>query len=429
MPRFEDLAAEGQALVEVGGAVVGVDVATQAELDAAQAAAVQRANHTGEQPVATVTGLQGALDAKAPLASPALTGTPTVPTAPAGTNTTQAASTAFVKAATDATSGPAGSTDASDNLLVEGHASNSIAGGNANSIVGGGTTGNLNTITGTADLRTIVGGYDNTVGANLASGIIASFHSVVSGTTTHGTIVGGSTNQITGSDYGTVIGGQDNTLSGLNSVIVGGASNTVSGANAFATGNANTVSGSGSAALGQSNTVTGASSLAVGISNTVENNYSQAFGRGARARMQGQEVISSQESSVVGDRQASRVVLKRTTTDATSSILGPVGSNTSYTVLEGQTVGITAIVVARQASTGDSAMFEIKALAKRELAGSSALVAPATVTKLFASAGAEAWSMAVVAGSSAGSVSLRAVGEVDKTIEWVAQQNMVEVLT
>jgi hypothetical protein len=33
---------------------------------------------------------------KAPLASPALTGTPTVPTATAGTSTTQAASTAFV---------------------------------------------------------------------------------------------------------------------------------------------------------------------------------------------------------------------------------------------------------------------------------------------------------------------------------------------
>ena len=38
-------------------------------------------------------------DAKAPLASPALTGTPTVPTAAAGTNTTQAASTAFVTTA------------------------------------------------------------------------------------------------------------------------------------------------------------------------------------------------------------------------------------------------------------------------------------------------------------------------------------------
>lgn len=39
---------------------------------------------------------------RAPLASPALTGTPTAPTAAAGTNTTQIATTAFVKAATDA---------------------------------------------------------------------------------------------------------------------------------------------------------------------------------------------------------------------------------------------------------------------------------------------------------------------------------------
>lgn len=50
-------------------------------------------------PISQVTGLQTALDAKAPLASPALTGTPTAPTAAAGTNTTQIASTAFVAAA------------------------------------------------------------------------------------------------------------------------------------------------------------------------------------------------------------------------------------------------------------------------------------------------------------------------------------------
>lgn len=42
------------------------------------------------------TDLQTALNLKAPLASPALTGIPTVPTATLGTNTTQAASTAFV---------------------------------------------------------------------------------------------------------------------------------------------------------------------------------------------------------------------------------------------------------------------------------------------------------------------------------------------
>jgi hypothetical protein len=45
-------------------------------------------------------GLKVELDKKAPLASPALTGAPTAPTAAAGTNTTQLATTAFVHAAT-----------------------------------------------------------------------------------------------------------------------------------------------------------------------------------------------------------------------------------------------------------------------------------------------------------------------------------------
>lgn len=52
-------------------------------------------NHT----IANVDNLQATLNGKAPLASPALTGTPTAPTATSGTNTTQIATTAFVQAA------------------------------------------------------------------------------------------------------------------------------------------------------------------------------------------------------------------------------------------------------------------------------------------------------------------------------------------
>ncbi len=48
-----------------------------------------------------VTNLTTHLNAKAPLASPALTGTPTAPTAATGTNTTQIATTAFVNAEID----------------------------------------------------------------------------------------------------------------------------------------------------------------------------------------------------------------------------------------------------------------------------------------------------------------------------------------
>lgn len=54
-------------------------------------------NHT----IANVDGLQTALNAKAPLASPTFTGTPKAPTAASGTNTTQIATTAFVQAAVD----------------------------------------------------------------------------------------------------------------------------------------------------------------------------------------------------------------------------------------------------------------------------------------------------------------------------------------
>lgn len=47
--------------------------------------------------ISAVNGLPNALDAKAPLLSPALTGTPTAPTAAAGANNTQIANTAFVQ--------------------------------------------------------------------------------------------------------------------------------------------------------------------------------------------------------------------------------------------------------------------------------------------------------------------------------------------
>lgn len=72
------------------------DMATQAELDAVGAA---KANTSHTHAESDVTSLVADLALKSPLASPALTGTPTAPTASAGTNTTQLATTAFVRGA------------------------------------------------------------------------------------------------------------------------------------------------------------------------------------------------------------------------------------------------------------------------------------------------------------------------------------------
>ena len=79
--------------------------------------AFDRANHTGEQAQSTVTDLVSDLAAKAPLASPALTGTPTAPTAAPGTDTTQVATAAFVQAALAALIG--GATPAALDTLQE----------------------------------------------------------------------------------------------------------------------------------------------------------------------------------------------------------------------------------------------------------------------------------------------------------------------
>lgn len=76
------------------------------------ALALSNVNNTADanKPISTAT--QNALDNKAPLASPALTGTPTAPTAIAGTNTTQLATTAFTTGAiTDLIGGAPGALD------------------------------------------------------------------------------------------------------------------------------------------------------------------------------------------------------------------------------------------------------------------------------------------------------------------------------
>lgn len=86
------------------------DADNDGKVDAAEAAdSVPWAGVTGKpstfapaahsHAISQITGLQAALDGKAGLTSPALTGTPSTPTASSGTNTTQIASTAFVQAA------------------------------------------------------------------------------------------------------------------------------------------------------------------------------------------------------------------------------------------------------------------------------------------------------------------------------------------
>ena len=75
-----------------------------AEADLASALATKINGKADQATTYTKTEVDTALGLKAPLASPALTGTPTAPTATQGDNSTAIATTAFVKTACDAVS-------------------------------------------------------------------------------------------------------------------------------------------------------------------------------------------------------------------------------------------------------------------------------------------------------------------------------------
>lgn len=81
---------------------------------------------------------QGTYFSSPEIASPSMTGTPTAPTASAGTNTTQVATTAFVGTAVTNATGSLGtmSTQNANNVAITGGAISSVAFGTGNSIQG-----------------------------------------------------------------------------------------------------------------------------------------------------------------------------------------------------------------------------------------------------------------------------------------------------
>ena len=92
----------------VSVSVIGSQIAVTVLRSVVTAGAPTEHNSLGSRdavdahPQAAITGLVADLALKAPLASPALTGTPTAPTAAADTSTTQIATTAFAKGEADA---------------------------------------------------------------------------------------------------------------------------------------------------------------------------------------------------------------------------------------------------------------------------------------------------------------------------------------
>ncbi len=263
--------------------------------------------------------------------------------------------------------------------IVGGYSGNHIDGGYANVIAGGGngvTIGvqngadygtALNEITGsdnTTTYITIAGGYDNAIGANIASTISGGGHNTVSGLSDHGTIAGGSYNTVgavttnTG-HYDTISGGTVNHITSSNtSNIAGGDTNTISSATASMIGG------------GASHSVTGSyAGIASGISGTVAARLSFIGGGSTN-------IINSSASSDAAN--GGYAVIGGGNTNTITNDLSWIGGGSSNTIS-----GINSGIGSALSSTISGNYSFVGGGASNQITGNNGVVGGGSTNKIF----------------------------------------------
>lgn len=235
-------------------------------------------------------------------------------------------------------------------------------------------------------------------------------------------VLGGSSNSASG-NYGAIAGGSSNSLSVSYSTIGGGESNSITGLTHSTIGGGYTNSATGGYCAiggGYSNTASGSQSWIPG-------------GRQATTRgLSGMGAWANGVFSTSGDAQRGEYLLRRTTTDATTTELstdgGTPGSANRIILPNNHAYAVRGRVVARDTSSGDVAVFELKGGIKRGAnAAATAIVGSPTVTLLFNDAGAATWTVTLSADTANGSLKIEVTGEAGETIHWLAEIETLEV--
>ena len=283
----------------------------------------------------------------------------------------------------------------------------------------------------------------------LSQNATSSTNATLSFYTPHGVVVAGGNNQATGSysfiggggdagtagnrnvasgDWSFVGGGFKNIATSTYDSVVGGFTNNAYGGYSFIGGGQNhNASSSNSSVLG-------------GRNNTANQNYASIVGGlGAYSK----SVCSVAQSganyfSVIGDAQSAVYVLSiaTTTTGATplTTTQGSASTTNQVILPNNQAYAFRALITARNTSTGDAAMWEIKGgILRGSGVGTTALVGTPTVTLLGATTGAitAGWgtvsNVSAVADTTNGGLQITGTGVASTTIHWLARVDTSEL--
>jgi hypothetical protein len=240
-------------------------------------------------------------------------------------------------------------------------------------------------------------------------------------------VIGGGSNNTASGALSTVAGGLSGVASNTSATVGGGQSNTASGTFTTVVGGANNT-----ASLQGATVIGGRFNVSDGLSSIVGGEYATARGiRGARVHAAGG--AWSGGANVLGTAQTGTYVLRRETTNATTSNLSTNGSSPTQaseivTLPDNATYTFDILVTARRTdAANESAGYRLVGVVDRQ-SGAATTALVGTVTKTVIAEDTAAWDVDVYVDTTLGGFSVQATGEAAKTIRWVAVVNTAEVM-
>lgn len=160
---------------------------------------------------------------------------------------------------------------------------------------------------------------------------------------------------------------------------------------------------------------------------------SVAIGRGAYSGVIGKFAYSNHYNTSSNRAQGGYFILRRSTTDATATILTTDGLSESGTVNQitvdnNSALSFSGTIIAREsaAAGSDYASWEIKGALLKDGAGTCVL-GNGIVNKLYATSGASAWDIVLTGDASRSVLEIEVTGQASTSILWVATVNTSEV--
>lgn len=217
------------------------------------------------------------------------------------------------------------------------------------------------------------------------------------------------------------------TASGTGSAVIGGISSTAAADCAVTLGGSSlNATGAFSGVLsGYGGQATGAYSAVIGGYNAIASAHGKVVSG-----------VGGNVSSVVGAAQSGNLTLVRNTTAGTPTVITSDNTNAGtlnqLALANNQSMVFRGQVVAQRKgseSTTSTAAWDFKGVIRRGAnAASTALVAAVTPTLIAADTDASAWTIAVTADTTNGTLAVTATGEAAKNIRWVCTLESTEVI-